>query len=97
MRQDEVSSRATDRQNLTQGIAEVFDGPAVQRFHLVVAEGPSRNKTFASRSGRCSIGSHSGNDLILEDPTVSRFHCELSVDAHGVRVRDLPIRLEKLI
>src|SRR5256885_6467106 len=90
--QEEVSSRAKDRQNLTQAIVDSFDGPSVQRFHLVVAEGRLANKTWASSGSRCSLGSHSANDLVLDDPTVSRFHCQLTVDAHGVRLRDLGSR-----
>jgi transcriptional regulator with PAS, ATPase and Fis domain len=90
--QNELSSRAKDRQHLTQAIVESFDGPSVQRFHLMVAGGPAPAMTWASNGSRCSIGSHSANDVVLEDPTVSRFHCQLTVDALGVRLRDLGSR-----
>ncbi|MEZ4338827.1 MAG: sigma 54-interacting transcriptional regulator [Sandaracinaceae bacterium] len=36
-----------------------------------------------------TVGSAEGNALRLADPTVSRFHLELSGDAGGIRVRDL--------
>jgi two-component system response regulator GlrR len=65
-------------------------GPgAVRRFRLTVVEGPARGVTWQSTGARCSIGSHHRNDLIIDDPTVSRFHCELSIDGEErVRVRD---------
>jgi len=40
----------------------------------------------------CAIGSHPSNDLVLDDGTVSRFHCELTVAGNAVRVRDLGSR-----
>ncbi len=65
---------------------------AVRRFCLTVVEGPTRGAAWQSTGDRCSIGSHHRNDLIVEDPTVSRFHCEIVVDESGVRVRDLKSR-----
>jgi DNA-binding NtrC family response regulator len=64
----------------------------VRRFRLTVVEGPARGATWQSTTDRCSIGSHIRNDLIIEDPTVSRFHCEIIVDEGGVRIRDLKSR-----
>src|SRR5262249_24984713 len=43
-------------------------------------------------SSGCSIGSHALNDLVIEDPTVSRFHCEVRVDDVGAHVVDLHSR-----
>src|SRR5262249_48614896 len=37
---------------------------------------------------RLSIGTHPSNDLVLQDPKVSRFHCELRLGKDGARVRD---------
>jgi DNA-binding NtrC family response regulator len=36
-----------------------------------------------------AIGSHASNELVIDDPAVSRFHCEIRVDARGARIRDL--------
>ena len=44
---------------------------------VVVHEGPV-----------CRIGTHSSNDLVLFDPSVSRFHCKLTCDGAGWRVQD---------
>jgi two-component system, NtrC family, response regulator GlrR len=60
-----------------------------RRFRLTVVEGPAQGTTWESTSERCSIGSHHSNDLVIEDATVSRFHCELTLDQAGTRVRDL--------
>ncbi|MBK7862141.1 MAG: sigma 54-interacting transcriptional regulator [Archangiaceae bacterium] len=62
----------------------------VQRFRLVVVEGPKG--AYESRGSSCSIGSHPSNDLIIDDATVSRFHCEIIVGASGPLVRDLGSR-----
>jgi transcriptional regulator with PAS, ATPase and Fis domain len=63
-------------------------GSAVQRFHLAVVEGGETGTTWTSASDTCMLGSHPLCDLILEDATVSRFHCEIRVDASGARIRD---------
>jgi DNA-binding NtrC family response regulator len=66
--------------------------PFVRQFRLTGVEGPLAGKTWTSSSERCAVGSHASSDLMIEDPTVSRFHCEISVDDHGPRVRDLGSR-----
>jgi DNA-binding NtrC family response regulator len=38
---------------------------------------------------RITVGSAPGNDLVLADPTVSRFHVELLRSGRGIEVRDL--------
>jgi DNA-binding NtrC family response regulator len=64
----------------------------VRRFSLAVVEGPAVGVTWQSTSDRCSVGSHPRNDLLVDDPTVSRFHCEIVIDDRGARVRDLQSR-----
>ncbi len=63
-------------------------GGTVRRFRLRVVEGPALGTTWDSQGEKCAIGSHASNDLVVDDPTVSRFHCALCVDAEGIRVRD---------
>jgi DNA-binding NtrC family response regulator len=36
----------------------------------------------------CRIGTHSTNDLVLRDPSVSRFHCKLTCGDKGWRLQD---------
>ena len=64
----------------------------VRRFRLIVVDGPARGLSWESTGDRCSIGSHERNHLVINDPTVSRFHCEIVIDGAGARVRDLGSR-----
>ncbi len=36
----------------------------------------------------CRIGAHTSNDVVLDDPAVSRFHCRLVLEEGAWRVRD---------
>jgi DNA-binding NtrC family response regulator len=65
---------------------------AVRRFRFTVMEGPQPGLARDSSADSCSIGSHPLNDLVIDDPTVSRFHCEVKIDKDGARVRDLNSR-----
>jgi len=65
---------------------------AVRRFSVTVTGGPSSGERWAEAAERCAIGSHPSNDLVVQDPTVSRFHCELMIAGGHVRVRDLGSR-----
>ncbi len=64
----------------------------VRRFTLTVLEGPAAGKSVESNGETAGIGSHELNQLVIDDPTVSRFHCEIRVSADGGRVRDLGSR-----
>jgi transcriptional regulator with GAF, ATPase, and Fis domain len=64
----------------------------VRRFRLTMMEGPKAGEVWQSQSDACSIGHHESNDLVIEDPTVSRFHCEVKIEGGGARVRDLESR-----
>ncbi len=64
----------------------------MRRFQVTVTEGNSAGKTWTHAAERCAIGSHPSNDLVIEDSTVSRFHCELAIAGSAVRVRDLGSR-----
>jgi DNA-binding NtrC family response regulator len=65
---------------------------AIRRFRVTAIAGPSRGAMWTEAAERCAIGSHRSNDLVLDDPTVSRFHCELAIVDDVVRVRDLDSR-----
>ncbi|HEY2745953.1 MAG TPA: sigma 54-interacting transcriptional regulator [Polyangia bacterium] len=80
--------------NTTQAVGGLDPGggdAAVRRFHLTVLEGAAA-QTWDSAGDACSIGSHPSNDLIVDNPTVSRFHCEVRLDTRGARLRDLDSR-----
>ena len=91
---DEAPASASSDENLhvTRPYAPAQRAPelaAVRRFVLTVVEGPGAGTVWDSVSDVCSLGSHPSNDVALEDPTVSRFHCEIRVGPKGARVKDL--------
>jgi len=55
---------------------------------LAVVDGPSRGARAQVGSEIARIGTADGNDLVLTDRTVSRFHCELSVRGNTIIIRD---------
>ena len=81
------------RGNETAPLAAPASPERIQTFRILIAEGPLRGHAWESGSAdRAAVGSHPSNDVVLEDDTVSRFHCEIVVDAAGARVRDLGSR-----
>src|SRR5262245_24781037 len=76
----------------TQGMEKPPGYEPVQRFRIDVVAGPDSGKSFTSSSPRAVIGSHESADLILTDPTVSRFHVEIAIDGGRAVVRDLGSR-----
>ena len=67
-------------------------GRAIRRFRVEVTAGPGAGARWQAPVERCAIGSHPANDLVIDDDTVSRFHCELAIAGGAVRVRDLGSR-----
>ncbi len=63
------------------------DRVLLQRFALRGAGGVTH-----SREGRIAVGTHDSADVRLDDPTVSRFHCELTLSEGEVVLRDLGSR-----
>ena len=61
----------------------------VQRFRLEVTAGPDAGASFTSKGELTTIGTHRNADLVLTDPTVSRFHCEIRIEGGRAVVRDL--------
>jgi DNA-binding NtrC family response regulator len=60
------------------------------RFALRVVDGLDKGKEHVSSSAAdVSVGTAESNQLVLTDPTVSRYHFVLHVDPQGVQLRDL--------
>jgi two-component system, NtrC family, response regulator GlrR len=74
----------------TEGMPRALE--ALRRFRVTVESGPEPGLCRDSTSDRCSIGSHPLNDLVIADPTVSRFHCEIRIAPEGALVFDLKSR-----
>jgi len=61
----------------------------VRRTKLLVVSGPLQGREFVVNRDAFTIGSGSHNDLVIEDSTVSKRHCEIVVDHTGYLIRDL--------
>lgn len=61
----------------------------VSRIRLTVSSGPDSGKETTSSAAKLTLGTAPGNDLVLSDSTVSRFHAELLRAPTGLRIRDL--------
>src|ERR1043165_3318903 len=62
---------------------------SIQHFNLGVVEGPDAGALFASTGARTVVGSDENADFVLHDPTVSRFHLEITLADGKALVRDL--------
>lgn len=60
----------------------------VTTLKLTVVSGPSRGLSHVTDEDRVSIGSATTNDIVLDDPTVSRFHLQLVSTRRGVELID---------
>jgi transcriptional regulator with GAF, ATPase, and Fis domain len=60
------------------------------RLHVVVerVKGRETSETRVFDGESCRIGSHASNDLVLDDPTISRFHCRIAREGQSWRVTD---------
>jgi DNA-binding NtrC family response regulator len=63
-------------------------GIRIPAIDLVVIEGPSRGVRVHVQGGVAKVGSAAQNQLSLQDPTVSRVHCELRVRPEGIVIKD---------
>jgi DNA-binding NtrC family response regulator len=52
-------------------------GLPLRGFSVEVVKGPDQGRSFVAKSETITIGSAEGNDLVLSDETVSRYHLEL--------------------
>ncbi|MCB9598327.1 MAG: sigma 54-interacting transcriptional regulator [Sandaracinaceae bacterium] len=60
----------------------------VRSLRVEVVHGPDVGRTAWSEEDRLAVGSAKDNDLVLHDPTVSRYHLELVRDREGIRLVD---------
>ncbi|MBX3273060.1 MAG: sigma 54-dependent Fis family transcriptional regulator [Sandaracinaceae bacterium] len=60
----------------------------VRTLHVEVTQGADTGRTAWSEEDRLSVGTAKDNDLVLYDPTVSRYHLELVRETGGIRLSD---------
>ena len=63
-------------------------GVPVRAVRVEVVAGPDTGVTHIASSDTTTVGTASGNDIVLSDPTVSRYHLELTPIADRIRVSD---------
>lgn len=61
--------------------------PAPQRYALAVESGPEAGRRF-SVAGEVTIGRSPENDVVLNDPQVSRLHARIILDEGSVAIED---------
>ncbi len=63
---------------------------AQPRLTLVVESenGNAVGRAHTHEGDVCRIGTHPSNDIVIDDPAVSRFHCRIVPDRDGWRVED---------
>jgi len=69
--------------------AEARRGVARQRFRLAVERGADFSSELISSEDRALIGRSPQADLVINDPFVSRMHCEVAAEEDGYVLRDL--------
>ncbi len=60
----------------------------VRELTLEVVEGPATGTRASMTRRELSVGTHPSNDLVLDDPAVSRFHFRIVADEKGHRIVD---------
>ena len=68
------------------------DAPKLVGAIVRVVGAPAQPAELRLRGGTCKIGSGEGNDVVVQDPTVSRKHVELTLTNDGVQLVDLGSR-----
>jgi two-component system nitrogen regulation response regulator GlnG len=66
-----------------------LQGPRVPPTRYVEVVSPGKPAVYRARDGVVRLGRDAGNEVVLDDPFVSRVHLELRVFPHGVELRDL--------
>jgi DNA-binding NtrC family response regulator len=63
-------------------------GLPIRALCVQVLEGPDAGRLHRAREDKLTVGTADGNDLVLADDSVSRYHLELSRGRSGVRIVD---------
>ncbi len=63
-------------------------GLPIRTLRVDVLDGPDAGASLVAESDVVSVGTAQGNDLVLSDPTVSRYHLELVCRSDGALVVD---------
>jgi len=89
-REDRTEACLTERAQRLLTVRQLSSAVAIPRLELVIEReaGRAGSKSRVLEGDLFRLGSHSSNDLVLEDPLVSRFHCQLLRADHGWSIAD---------
>src|SRR5690606_14530640 len=60
----------------------------LQRYKLSIVDGANAGDVSTWEGRRITLGSSPDNDVVLDDPTISRVHATIEVDETGYILRD---------
>jgi DNA-binding NtrC family response regulator len=83
-----AEDKTKDLTAILAGVLAAATAEHLVAMELVVASGKDAGQRFTLDAGVKRVGSAAGCDIRLTDPTVSRMHCELQLQARAVRVSD---------
>ena len=88
--EDEISDAIPDGRRIgTVRLRPLIDIAQPRLTLTVESEGGVQNMRQVVHEGDvCRVGTQPSNDLVLSDPSVSRFHCRLVPDPNGWRLED---------
>ena len=86
---DEMKQARVPSPTLILARRDVDDRILVPKCKLLAVSGPLKAREFVVNSDTFTIGAGRGNDLMLEDNTISRRHCEIELTPDGYSIRDL--------
>jgi two-component system, NtrC family, response regulator GlrR len=78
-----------DDEQETHELPQLENEVRIQRFVVRVETGPAEGHAVVSNGAELSIGSSQGNDLVLDDATVSRHHAVIESGERGFWLKDL--------
>ena len=72
-------------------VPNLLEHVAIPRLEVVVEREGERasGRVVQLEGGQLRVGTHPSNELVLLDPTVSRFHCKFTLESEICRVQDL--------
>ncbi len=85
---DETTRAKTDNPLRADDTVHVTDAPPRVRVAIERLAGVAAPRDVVHEGEEMRIGSHPSNDLVLDDPTISRFHCRLVRQGHAWHVVD---------
>jgi DNA-binding NtrC family response regulator len=87
-----MTPRAVPSESAAEQTCSLFtrsDELILHRFRLEVIAGPDRGAVHESTGIEATVGSSRRNSLVVNDRTVSRYHCSITVTPSGFVLRDL--------